>query len=83
VRSRDGHTGARKRGDIGFATLRGGSVVGEHSVFLSGEGETIEIAHRATDRAIFARGAVKAALWGQGKKPGLYSMANVLGLSKD
>src|SRR3990167_617335 len=83
VRTRDGHTGARKRGDIGFATLRGGSVVGEHTVFLSGEGETIEITHRATDRAIFARGAVKAALWGQGKKPGLYSMADVLGLSKD
>jgi 4-hydroxy-tetrahydrodipicolinate reductase len=58
-------------------------VVGEHTVFLSGEGETIEISHRAADRAIFARGAVKAALWGQGKKPGLYSMADVLGLSKD
>jgi len=83
VRTRDGHTGARKRGDIGFATLRGGSVVGEHTVFLSGEGETIEISHRAADRAIYARGAVKAALWGQGKKPGLYSMADVLGLSKD
>ncbi len=83
VRSRDGHTGARKRGDIGFATLRGGSVVGEHVVLLSGEGERIELAHRATDRAIFARGAVKAALWGQGKKPGLYSMADVLGFSSD
>ena len=63
-----------------FATLRGGSVVGEHSVLFSAEGETIELAHKATDRAIFARGAVKAALWGQGKKPGLYSMADVLGL---
>lgn len=83
VRSRDGHTGARKRGDIGFATLRGGSVVGEHSVLFAGEGETIELAHKATDRAIFARGAVKAALWGRGKKPGLYSMADVLGLSED
>lgn len=83
VRSRDGHTGARKRGDIGFATLRGGSVVGEHSVLFAGEGETIELAHRATDRAIFARGAVKAALWGRGRKPGLYSMADVLGLSED
>jgi 4-hydroxy-tetrahydrodipicolinate reductase len=83
VRVRDGHTGARKRGDIGFATLRGGSVVGEHSVLLAGEGEVIELAHRATDRAIFARGAVKAALWGRGKKPGLYSMADVLGLSKE
>lgn len=83
VRSRDGHTGARTRGDIGFATLRGGSVVGEHSVLFAGEGETIELAHKATDRAIFARGAVKAALWGRGKKPGLYSMADVLGLSED
>jgi 4-hydroxy-tetrahydrodipicolinate reductase len=83
VRTRDGLTGARKRGDIGFATLRGGSVVGEHTVMLSGEGERIELTHKATDRAIFARGAVKAALWGQGKKPGLYSMADVLGLSKD
>jgi 4-hydroxy-tetrahydrodipicolinate reductase len=81
VRVRDGHTGARKRGDIGFATLRGGSVVGEHAVLFAGEGETIELAHRATDRAIFARGAVKAALWGRGKKPGFYSMADVLGLS--
>ena len=80
TRVRDGHTGARRRGDIGFATLRGGSVVGEHSVFLAGEGEVIELSHRATDRAIFARGAVKAALWGMGKKPGLYSMADVLGL---
>jgi 4-hydroxy-tetrahydrodipicolinate reductase len=83
VRTRDGHTGARRRGDIGFATLRGGSVVGEHTVILAGEGETIELTHKAADRAIFARGAVKAALWGQGKKPGLYSMADVLGLSKD
>jgi 4-hydroxy-tetrahydrodipicolinate reductase len=82
VRTRDGHTGARKRGDIGFATLRGGSVVGEHSVLLAAEGEVIELSHKATDRAIFARGAVKAALWGQDKKSGLYSMADVLGLSK-
>lgn len=81
VRVRDGHTGARRRGDIGFATLRGGSVVGEHSVLFAGEGEVIELAHRASDRAIFARGAVKAALWGRGKKPGLYSMADVLGLA--
>jgi len=83
VRVRDGHTGARRRGDIGFATLRGGSVVGEHSVLFSGEGETIELSHRATDRAIFARGAVKAALWGRGRKPGFYSMIDVLGLSKE
>jgi 4-hydroxy-tetrahydrodipicolinate reductase len=80
VRVRDGQTGARRRGDIGFATLRGGSVVGEHSVLLAGEGEVIELAHRATDRAIFARGAVKAALWARGRKPGLYSMTDVLGL---
>jgi 4-hydroxy-tetrahydrodipicolinate reductase len=58
-------------------------VVGEHSVFLAGEGEVIELAHRATDRAIFARGAVKAALWARGQRPGLYSMADVLGLPKD
>ncbi|MCB1489882.1 MAG: 4-hydroxy-tetrahydrodipicolinate reductase, partial [Bauldia sp.] len=80
VRTRDGHTGAREPGDIGFATLRGGSVVGEHSVLFAGEGEVIELTHRAGDRSIFARGAVKAALWGREKKPGLYSMADVLGL---
>ncbi|HVY19181.1 MAG TPA: 4-hydroxy-tetrahydrodipicolinate reductase [Bauldia sp.] len=80
VRSRDGHTGARKRGDIGFATLRGGSVVGEHTVIFSGDGEQIEIAHKATDRALFARGALRAALWGRDKKPGFYSMTDVLGL---
>ena len=82
VRTRDGHTGARKPGDIGFATLRGGSVVGEHTVLLAGEGEVIELTHKATDRAIFARGAVKAALWARGQKPGLYTMADVLGLGK-
>jgi 4-hydroxy-tetrahydrodipicolinate reductase len=82
VRSRDGHTGARRRGDIGFATLRGGSVVGEHSVFLAGEGEVIELAHKATDRAVFARGAVKAALWARAQKPGLYTMTDVLGLNQ-
>jgi 4-hydroxy-tetrahydrodipicolinate reductase len=80
VRARDGHTGARNRGAIGFATLRGGSVIGEHSVIFAGEGETVELTHRATDRALFARGAVKAALWGRDRKPGLYSMADVLGL---
>lgn len=82
VRSRDGHTGPRRRGDIGFAALRGGSVVGDHSVILAGEGEVVEIGHRAFDRAIFARGAVRAALWGRGKKPGIYSMADVLGLTE-
>jgi 4-hydroxy-tetrahydrodipicolinate reductase len=80
VRSRDGHTGARVEGTIGFATLRGGSVVGEHAVLFAGEGETVELSHRAIDRSIFARGAIHAALWGQGKKPGFYSMRDVLGL---
>ncbi|WP_346907036.1 4-hydroxy-tetrahydrodipicolinate reductase [uncultured Roseibium sp.] len=81
VRSRDGITGPRKAGDIGFATLRGGSVIGEHSVIFAGEGERIELTHRAEDRQLFARGAVKAALWGFDKKPGFYSMADVLGLN--
>lgn len=80
VRSRDGHTGARQRGDIGFATLRGGNVVGEHTVMFATEGERIELTHRATDRGIFARGGVKAALWGRDKAPGIYSMADVLGI---
>jgi len=80
VRVRDGHTGARPEGTIGFATLRGGSVVGEHSVILAGTGERITLSHQAEDRAIFARGAVRAALWARGKKPGLYSMRDVLGL---
>lgn len=80
VRSRDGHTGARNRGDIGFATLRGGSVVGEHSVLFAGESELITLGHQSGSRDIFARGAVKAALWGMDKKPGYYSMADVLGL---
>ncbi|MBV8848029.1 MAG: 4-hydroxy-tetrahydrodipicolinate reductase [Methylobacteriaceae bacterium] len=81
VRSRDGHTGARREGDIGFATLRGGSVVGDHSVIFAGTSERLELTHRAEDRAIFARGAIRAALWGRGKKPGQYSMADVLGLN--
>ena len=81
VRSRDGHTGARKAGDIGFATLRGGTVVGEHSVIFAGASERIELTHKAEDRMIFARGALAAAKWGKGKKPGIYSMADVLGLS--
>jgi 4-hydroxy-tetrahydrodipicolinate reductase len=80
VRVRDGHTGERRRGDIGFATLRGGSVVGEHTVIFAADGERIELTHRAADRGIFARGAVKAAVWGRGKKPGLYTMADVLGI---
>ncbi|MGX9179252.1 4-hydroxy-tetrahydrodipicolinate reductase [Mesorhizobium sp. BHbdii] len=81
VRSRDGHTGVRKTGSIGFATLRGGSVVGDHSVVLAGTGERITLAHHAEDRAIFARGAIKAALWARSRKPGLYSMRDVLGLA--
>jgi len=79
-RARDGHAGARKRGDIGFAALRGGDVVGEHDVIFAGAGERIKLSHIATDRMIFARGAVKAALWGVGRKPGEYSMIDVLGL---
>ncbi|PHR23473.1 MAG: 4-hydroxy-tetrahydrodipicolinate reductase [Hoeflea sp.] len=81
VRVRDGHTGPREAGTIGFATLRGGSVIGEHSVLLAGEGETVELTHRATDRSIFARGAVRAALWARAQKPGYYSMLDVLGLA--
>jgi 4-hydroxy-tetrahydrodipicolinate reductase len=81
VRVRDGHTGPRPLGTIGFATLRGGSVIGEHSVVIAGEGETVTLSHSATDRTIFARGAVKAALWARDKKPGLYSMLDVLGLN--
>ncbi len=80
VRVRDGITGPREEGTIGFATLRGGSVVGEHSVILAGEGERLELTHRATDRTLFASGAIRAALWARDKKPGLYSMLNVLGL---
>ena len=80
VRVRDGHTGERRRGEIGFATLRGGSVVGDHTVIFAADGELIELTHHAADRGIFARGAVKAALWGRGKPPGLYSMADVLGI---
>lgn len=77
---RDGITGARKRGDIGFAAIRGGDVVGEHDVIFAAAGERIVLRHIATDRAIFARGALKAALWGQDKKPGEYDMMDVLGL---
>jgi 4-hydroxy-tetrahydrodipicolinate reductase len=80
TRVRDGHTGERRRGDIGFATLRGGDVVGEHTVMFAGPGERIELTHKASNRSIFARGAVRAALWARGKGPGLYSMADVLGL---
>ena len=81
VRGRDGHTGARRPGDIGFAALRGGSVVGDHTVIFAGPAERIEVSHKAEDRMIFARGAVRAALWARGQKPGLYSMTDVLGLA--
>jgi 4-hydroxy-tetrahydrodipicolinate reductase len=80
-RGRDGITGARKRGAIGFASLRGGTVIGEHSVIFAGDGERITLAHHAEDRALFARGALKAALWARGRKPGLYAMADVLGIA--
>jgi 4-hydroxy-tetrahydrodipicolinate reductase len=79
-RGRDGETGARRRGDIGFASLRGGTAAGDHMVIFAGPAERLELNHRAEDRMIFARGALKAALWARGKKPGLYSMMDVLGL---
>lgn len=81
VRQRDGITGERPRGDIGFATLRGGTVIGDHSVLFSGPLETVTLSHHAQDRQIFARGAIKAALWARGRKPGFYTMDDVLGLS--
>lgn len=80
VSTRDGHTGARKPGDIGFAALRGGGVVGDHSVIFAGAGESLTISHHAADRGLFAGGAVKAALWAHPKPPGLFSMTDVLGL---
>ena len=79
-RGRDGETGARKAGDIGFVALRGGDVIGEHDVIFAGEGERIVLRHIASDRMLFARGAIKAALWGQTQKPGEYTMLDVLGL---
>ncbi|MFO1127600.1 MAG: 4-hydroxy-tetrahydrodipicolinate reductase [Rhodospirillales bacterium] len=81
VKSRDGHTGARPTGAIGFATLRGGDVVGDHLAIFAGDGERIELGHRASSRAVFARGAVRAALWTAGRPPGLYGMRHVLGLA--
>lgn len=80
VRVRDGITGPRRAGDIGFATLRGGSVPGDHTVIFAAENERIELSHYAQSRAIFSRGAVRAALWLAGQKPGRYSMKDVLGL---
>jgi 4-hydroxy-tetrahydrodipicolinate reductase len=81
VRVRDGHTGAREAGTIGFATLRGGNVIGEHKVILAGSSERIELNHIADNRALFAEGAVRAALWARDQPPGLYSMADVLGFN--
>jgi 4-hydroxy-tetrahydrodipicolinate reductase len=80
ARGRDGITGPRPEGAIGFAALRGGDVVGEHEVIFAGAGERIALRHVATDRMLFARGALRAALWGQGRPPGEYSMLDVLGL---
>lgn len=79
-RGRDGITGARKRGDIGFAVIRGGDIVGEHDVMFAAAGERVVLRHIATDRSVFARGALRAALWGQGQSPGEYDMVDVLGL---
>lgn len=79
-RGRDGQTGARTRGQIGFASVRGGDIVGEHDVVFAADGERIVLRHIATDRAIFARGALRAALWGQSQAPGEYDMMDVLGL---
>ena len=80
VSGRDGITGARSTGSIGFSAIRGGDIVGEHDVIFAAMGERIVLRHIATDRAIFARGAVKAAIWGQTQKPGRYDMMDVLGL---
>jgi 4-hydroxy-tetrahydrodipicolinate reductase len=80
VRSRDGQIGVRPPGAIGFATLRGGDVVGDHTVIFAGAGERLELTHKAADRRIYARGALRAALWAAGQQPGLYGMKDVLGL---
>jgi 4-hydroxy-tetrahydrodipicolinate reductase len=80
VSGRDGITGARQRGTIGFSAIRGGDIVGEHDVIFAADGERVVLRHIATDRSIFVRGAVRAALWGQGQKPGQYDMMDVLGL---
>jgi 4-hydroxy-tetrahydrodipicolinate reductase len=81
VKVRDGHTGPREAGSIGFATLRGGNVIGDHSVIFAGSAERIELTHRADNRALFAEGAARAALWAKDQKPGLYTMADVLGFT--
>ncbi len=81
VYDRKGNSGPRKRGDIGFATLRGGDVIGEHTVMFASDGERVELTHKATDRRIFAQGAVVAAKWIVNHQPGRYSMKDVLGFS--
>ena len=80
VKLRDGMTGPRRAGDIGFAVIRGGGVIGEHEVLFAGPHETIRLGHSAIDRGLFAKGAVVAARWAAGRAPGLYSMRDVLGL---
>jgi len=82
-RGRDGITGARKKGDIGFVAVRGGDIVGEHDVMFAAPGERIILRHMATDRAVFARGALKAAVWARGRAAGAYDMLDVLGLKND
>jgi 4-hydroxy-tetrahydrodipicolinate reductase len=80
VYGREGQTGARDRQTIGFATVRGGDIVGDHTVLFAGEGERIEITHKASSRLTFARGALRAAAWLAGRPAGLYDMQDVLGL---
>jgi 4-hydroxy-tetrahydrodipicolinate reductase len=80
VRARDGHTGARKPGTIGFSVARGGAEIGDHTVMFCGGADRLELTHRAHSRGIYAAGAVRAALWLAGRKPGLYAMKDVLGL---
>ncbi len=80
-RGRDGQAGPRAKGEIGFAALRGGDVVGDHTVIFAADGERVEVTHKASSRELFARGAVKAVLWAAGKGPGLYTMKDVLGFS--
>ena len=80
IKVRDGQTGPRKRGDIGFASLRGGDVAGEHTVIFATDGEQVQLTHKASSRTVFAAGAVNAALWCGGREPGLYTMRHVLGL---
>lgn len=82
-RGRDGITGVRKRGDIGFVAVRGGDIIGEHDVMFAATGERITLRHVASDRSVFARGALKAALWAQDRPPGAYDMLDVLGLNED